>query len=75
MSFPLDLELSALRARRSEKWVSYPEDVLPLFVAESDVALAPPIAERLAAAVADGDTGYSADADGLRDIVSQYYTR
>ena len=75
MSFPLDLELSELRKRRSEKWVSYPEDVLPLFVAESDVALAPPIAERLAAAVADGDTGYSADADGLRDIVSQYYTR
>lgn len=75
MSYPLDLELSELRTRRSEKWVSYPEDVLPLFVAESDVALAPPIAERLAAAVADGDTGYSADAEGLRDIVSQYYTR
>ena len=75
MSFPLDLDLETLRRRRSEKWVSYPADVLPLFVAESDVAPAPPIAELLSAAVANGDFGYSADADGLRDVVSQYYTR
>lgn len=75
MSFPLDVDTAELRRRRSEKWVSYPDDVLPLFVAESDVLLAEPIRERLAAAVTDGDTGYSADHDSLRAVVADYYRR
>ncbi|WP_203138332.1 MalY/PatB family protein [Microbacterium sp. JZ31] len=56
---PLDaLPLDRLRQRSSAKWRTYPEDVLPLFVAETDFPLAPPISEALQAALALGDTGY-----------------
>src|SRR5262245_58429445 len=47
------------RARRSVKWHMYDPDVLPLWVAEMDVELAPPIRAVLADAVARGDTGYA----------------
>jgi cystathionine beta-lyase len=52
--------LSELRKRRSAKWRTYPEDVLPLTVAEMDFALAPPIMAALRDAVEASDTGYSA---------------
>jgi bifunctional pyridoxal-dependent enzyme with beta-cystathionase and maltose regulon repressor activities len=39
-------DLASLRRRRSSKWVSYPPDVLPAFVAETDEAV-----RRMAAAV------------------------
>lgn len=56
---PLEaLTLPQLRQRTSVKWRKYPEDVLPLWVAEMDVPLAPPIAEALHRAVELGDTGY-----------------
>lgn len=38
------LSLDQLRPRTSFKWREYPEDVLPLFVAEMDVPLAEPVA-------------------------------
>ncbi|MFF1878252.1 MalY/PatB family protein [Leifsonia sp. NPDC058230] len=50
--------LEKLRARTSEKWRAYPDDVLPLFVAEMDYPLADPIADALIAAVHRSDTGY-----------------
>lgn len=75
MPFPLDVPESELRRRRSQKWVAYPEDVLPLFVAETDVLLAPAIRERLAAAVADGDTGYFAEIERLSGVCARYYSR
>lgn len=60
-SNPLEqLSLDDLRSRTSLKWRSHPDDVLPLWVAEMDVALAAPIAEQLTAAVERGDTGYPA---------------
>ncbi len=52
--------LSELRERRSAKWRTFPDDVLPLFVAETDFALAPPVRDALRAAVDASDTGYSA---------------
>lgn len=52
------LPLDQLRRRRSVKWRTHPDDVLPVWVAEMDVAPAPVIAEALADAVARGDTGY-----------------
>lgn len=51
--------LADLRRRRSEKWATYPEDVLPAFVAEMDCALAEPITRTLLEAVERGDTGYA----------------
>jgi cystathionine beta-lyase len=50
--------LPVLRRRRSAKWATYPEDVLPLWVAEMDTPLAPPIRAALHEAVELGDTGY-----------------
>ncbi|BDZ38096.1 MalY/PatB family protein [Microbacterium suwonense] len=54
------LPLAQLRERSSEKWREYPDDVLPLFVAETDFPLAPAVTEALERAVRDGDTGYVA---------------
>jgi cystathionine beta-lyase len=53
------LSLDDLRKRRSEKWLTFPDDVLPLFVAEMDTPLAEPIRAALSTALARGDTGYA----------------
>lgn len=52
------LSLDQLRLRTSEKWRTYPADVLPLFVAEMDVPLAGPVGRAITDAVTIGDTGY-----------------
>ncbi|SCF21275.1 MalY/PatB family protein [Micromonospora mirobrigensis] len=52
------LSPAQLRRRTSVKWRLHPEDVLPLWVAEMDVPLAPPVAEALRRAIDLGDTGY-----------------
>ncbi len=54
----VQLSLEQLRRRTSMKWRAHPEDVLPLWVAEMDVPMAPPVAEALRAAIDLGDTGY-----------------
>ncbi|WFE54684.1 aminotransferase class I/II-fold pyridoxal phosphate-dependent enzyme [Micromonospora sp. WMMD1155] len=54
------LTIGQLRQRTSLKWREYPEDVLPLWVAEMDVPLAEPVARAITDAVARGDTGYTA---------------
>jgi cystathionine beta-lyase len=54
------LGLEQLRRRTSMKWRTYPEDVLPLWVAEMDVALAAPVVRAVTDALALGDTGYPA---------------
>lgn len=53
-----DVPLGDLRRRGTIKWRRWEPDVLPLFVAEMDAHLAPPIREALERALADGDTGY-----------------
>ncbi|WP_262004932.1 MalY/PatB family protein [Streptomyces sp. FIT100] len=52
------LSLEQLRQRTSMKWRTYPQDVLPLWVAEMDVPLAEPVARAITDAVTLGDTGY-----------------
>ncbi|CAL9345637.1 MalY/PatB family protein [Streptomyces sp. enrichment culture] len=54
------LTLDQLRRRTSVKWRTYPQDVLPLWVAEMDVPLAEPVARAITDAVGHGDTGYPA---------------
>ncbi|WP_433854668.1 MalY/PatB family protein [Streptomyces kronopolitis] len=54
------LTLDELRLRTSMKWRTYPDDVLPLWVAEMDVPLAPPVVRAVGEAMARGDTGYPA---------------
>ncbi|MET0425819.1 MAG: aminotransferase class I/II-fold pyridoxal phosphate-dependent enzyme, partial [Actinoplanes sp.] len=55
--------LAELRHRRSVKWRTFADDVLPLFVAEMDYDLAPAVAATLHEAVSRGDLGYCAPAD------------
>ncbi|MDP5184365.1 MalY/PatB family protein [Blastococcus sp. BMG 814] len=56
----LQVTLDELRRRTSTKWRTYPPDVLPLWVAEMDVLLAPAVREVLHRAIETGDTGYPA---------------
>jgi len=51
--------LPELRRRTSFKWRTYPDDVLPAFVAEMDFGLADPIKEAVGSAMARGDAGYA----------------
>ena len=63
---PLEaLPLEILRRRSSTKWRTYPDDVLPMFVAETDFPLPPAITAVLAEAVAIGDTGYTPPDPGI----------
>ncbi len=55
----LAYDLDELRTRQSVKWRQYDPDVLPVWVAEMDTPLAPPIRSALLAAVERGDTGYA----------------
>ncbi|MCR6491859.1 aminotransferase class I/II-fold pyridoxal phosphate-dependent enzyme [Cellulomonas sp. P24] len=59
MTRPLhDVDTSTLRRRTSIKWRAYPEDVLPLWVAEMDTTPAPAVVDAITQALTDGDTGY-----------------
>lgn len=69
------LPLDQLRRRSSSKWRTYPEDVLPLFVAETDFPLAEAITERLREAVELGDTGYTPPDPGIRAAFTAYAQR
>ncbi|MBW0016667.1 MAG: pyridoxal phosphate-dependent aminotransferase [Mycobacterium sp.] len=74
-SNPLEeLTLEQLRTRTSMKWRAHPADVLPLWVAEMDVNLAPTVAEALHAAVRSGDTGYPYGT-GFAEAVSEFASR
>ncbi|MEE6258127.1 MalY/PatB family protein [Plantactinospora sonchi] len=66
--------LAQLRTRTSEKWRRYPEDVLPVWVAEMDVPLAEPVAQALTEAIARGDTGYPMATDYL-EALADFATR
>ncbi len=66
------LALTELRARECAKWRHYPEDVLPLWVAEMDFALADAIKDAIKAHVDTDDLGYPQmkGMPGLREAVS-----
>ncbi len=70
-----ELDLATLRQRTSVKWRQHPDDVLPLWVAEMDVQLAPPIAAALHRAVELGDTGYPAGAREYARALSGFAAR
>lgn len=69
------LPLERLRERSSSKWRTYPEDVLPLFVAETDFPLAPAISRELASLVERGDTGYTPPDPGLARAYAAFAER
>ncbi len=58
---PLDLDAvqpALRRSGRSEKWGTYPADVLPAWVADMDFPIAEPIRRALRRALEDSDLGY-----------------
>ena len=67
--------LSELRKRRSAKWRSFPEDVLPLPVAEMDFPIAKPIRDVLIDMIKRSDTGYSGIAPELPQAFANYAQR
>ena len=67
--------LDVLRRRRSAKWQVFPDDVLPLPVAEHDFDLAPPVADALRAAVDRSDTGYAVAAPVLGEALAGFAAR
>ncbi|WP_298226647.1 aminotransferase class I/II-fold pyridoxal phosphate-dependent enzyme [Gryllotalpicola sp.] len=67
--------LEKLRQRRSSKWTTYPPDVLPLWVAETDYPLAPAIASALHAAVDRNDTGYVGRTTDVADAFAGFTAR
>lgn len=69
------LPLAELRERSSEKWREYPDDVLPLFVAETDFPLAPEITKALQRALDTGDTGYVASRSPLAETYAAFARR
>jgi len=69
-----EITLEQLRQRTSMKWRTHPSDVLPLWVAEMDVRLAPSIAEALHQAIDAGDTGYPAGTE-LAEAIGAFASR
>jgi cystathionine beta-lyase len=69
------LPIDELRQRSSTKWRKYPQEILPLFVAETDFPLADPITRALTRAVALGDTGYTPPDPGIRHAYAAFAQR
>lgn len=65
------MRLPELRRRTSLKWRSYPEDVLPMWVAEMDAPVAPAVREAISDAVERGDTGYPCG-DGYAQALASF---
>lgn len=53
------LRLDELRKRTSAKWRAYPDDVLPLWVAEMDAPTSEAVIDAVQTSLALGDTGYA----------------
>ncbi|AXH34708.1 aminotransferase class I/II-fold pyridoxal phosphate-dependent enzyme [Humibacter sp. BT305] len=67
--------LPLLRQRSSYKWRAYPEDVLPLFVAETDYPIAPVVAAAVEERLRLSDTGYVASARPVADAFARFAER
>ncbi|MGD1109727.1 MAG: MalY/PatB family protein [Mycobacterium sp.] len=69
-----ELSLQQLQLRTSMKWRAHPADVLPLWVAEMDVLLAPTVADAVRTAIDIGDTGYPSGT-AFAEAVSEFASR
>ena len=65
---------AARAGRTSAKWRAFPPDVLPLWVAEMDFPLAPPVARALQDAIARSDVGYRWAGD-LPEALAEFSAR
>ena len=70
----MDFDFDRLIDRRhsdSTKWRTYDEDVLPLWTADMDFAVPPPVIEALHERVAHGVFGYCVHPPELRELVAE----
>ena len=67
--------LDMLRRRRSAKWRTHPDEVLPLDLAEMDFATAPEVTSVLREAVDRTDLGYASPQPGLGEAFSGFAAR
>lgn len=67
--------LGVLRQRRSSKWRTHPDDVLPMDLAEMDFATAPDVTRVLREAVDRTDLGYASPRPGLGEAFSGFAAR
>lgn len=70
MLFPT---LDELKARQTRKWTVYGEDILPLWIAESDFPTCPPVKQAIHDAVEHESFGYTPATSDLPDAVSDFY--
>lgn len=70
------LDINKLRKRRGAKWHMYPDDVIPCWVAEMDMHVAPPIQAAMRRLVEHEEYGYPRrDHDRAELAVSHAFTR
>jgi cysteine-S-conjugate beta-lyase len=55
-----DFDIATLRARRTNKWHKFPDDVLPAWVADMDFGVAPSITAAMTRLTRDQEYGYAA---------------
>lgn len=72
ISFP---PLAELRRRETMKWLEYPAEVLPLWVAESDFNTCPAVREALVDAVARQQFGYPPHQSELGAATAEFHQR
>lgn len=74
MKFP---DLTTLKARGTRKWTQYDDDVLPLYIAESDFPTAPAVKSAIQECVDNETFGYTPAprAQQLPELVSQFYAQ
>ena len=70
MRFPSYQEL---KNRNTLKWTTYPDDVIPLWVAESDFETCPAIKTAVLEAVAAESFGYPPSGDTLAQATAEFY--
>lgn len=68
----LTLDEASLRRRTSIKWQLHGPDVLPLWVAEMDVAPAPVVVEEMARIAREGDFGYPVTGPYTQEVAALY---
>lgn len=71
MSAATDFDKAFLRARRTNKWHKFPDDVLPAWVADMDFGVARPIAEALEKLARNQEYGYAAREGALAEAFSR----
>ena len=71
MDFP---SLTELKARNTLKWTRYGDDVLPLWVAESDFSTCPEVKAAIMDAVQRESFGYLPDAHRLAPALAAFIT-